>query len=226
MQSKCNQFSNLCSGLPWAWCNLFRNPFGEITREERAELAIVDVRELAEHVKDSRSAVQLIGECGRGKTTRMLALEQFLPAASYVYLDEDLSCGAIPSGNPLLIDEAQRLPRDVMRTLFSTGLPLILATHRDLSRSLRRFGYKVTNYPLGPSNDASLIMQAMNRRIEASRLETPRVEPGPVPVPRLSIKDAETLVHRFGSDVRAIESYLYEQVQKQVNSDGEMRFVD
>ncbi|TWU43981.1 hypothetical protein Q31b_15150 [Novipirellula aureliae] len=221
MQTKLNEFSKIRGVLPWARCNLFRNPFGELTREERAELAILDVRELAKHVVDLRSAVQLIGECGRGKTTRMLALKRLLPDASYVYLDEDLPCCPIPYGNPLLIDEAQRLPRDVMRTLFSSGLPLILATHRDLSRQLLRFGYTVTTYPLGQSNDASFIMQAMNRRIEASRLN-----PAPVPIPKLSMKDAEALRRRFGSDIRAIESHLYEQVQKQVNSDGEMRFID
>ncbi|WP_372716663.1 hypothetical protein [Novipirellula sp.] len=207
------------SGLPWAWCNLWRNPFGELTREERAELAVVDVAELASHVQGSRRALQLIGECGRGKTTRMLAMLRYFPDASYVYLDEDLPCGAIAEGVPLMIDEAQRLPRKVMHRIFASGMPLVLATHRDLTRPLKKAGYEVTTYQLGDTNNAQLVADSANRRIEASRL-------GPGPVPTLSQHDADRLVSRFGSDIRGIEGYLYEQVQHQVYSDGEMRFVD
>ncbi|TWU20658.1 hypothetical protein Pla52o_45370 [Novipirellula galeiformis] len=206
-------------GLPWAWCNLWRNPFGELTREERAELAVVDVAELAAGVQGEKAAVQLIGDCGRGKTTRMLALWRHFPDASYVYLDEDLPCGAIAEGNPLLIDEAQRLPRKVMHRIFAVGLPLVLATHRDLTRALKKAGYRVTTYHLGDTNDARLVLESANRRIEASRL-------GPGSVPNLSLQDANELVSRFGSDIRGIEGYLYEQVQNQAYSDGEMRFVD
>ncbi len=207
------------TGLPWAWCNLWRNPFGELTREERAELAVVDVATLASHVHHPRTALQLIGECGRGKTTRMLALLRHFPDASYVYLDEDLPCGAIAEGVPLMIDEAQRLPRKVMHRIFATGLPLVLATHRDLTRPLKKAGYDVTTYQLGDTNNAQLVADSANRRIEASRL-------GPGPIPTLSRHDADRLVSRFGSDIRGIEGYLYEQVQLQVYSDGEMRFVD
>ena len=60
--------------LPWAWCNLRRNPFGELSRNERAELAVVDIDAIADHASEPYHAVQLIGDCGRGKTTRMLAL--------------------------------------------------------------------------------------------------------------------------------------------------------
>ncbi|EMI17625.1 hypothetical protein RMSM_05449 [Rhodopirellula maiorica SM1] len=198
---------------------MWRNPFGELTQDERADLAVVDIAELASHVPNSRTALQLIGDCGRGKTTRMLALLRHFPHASYVYLDEDLPCAAIPEGVPLLIDEAQRLPRKVMHRIFATGLPLVLATHRDLSRPLKKAGYDVTSYRIGDTNNAPLVAELANRRIEASRL-------GPGPIPTLSRQDADRLVSRFGSDIRGIEGYLYEQVQHQVYSDGEMRFVD
>ncbi|MFG0262411.1 MAG: hypothetical protein ACF788_08470 [Novipirellula sp. JB048] len=184
--------------LPWAWCNLRRNPFGELTRQERAELAVVDVAELASHAQRPQMALQLIGQCGRGKTTRMLALLRHLPDACYVYLEEDLPCGAIAEGDPLLIDEAQRLPRKVMQQVFAVGLPLVLATHRDLTRALKKAGYRVTTYHLGDTNDARLVLEAANRRIEASRL-------APGSVPNLSLPDANELVSRFGSDIRGIE---------------------
>ena len=190
-----------------------------MTREERAALAVVDGRGLARHVRERFSALQLIGECGRGKTTRMLALLRWLPEATYVYLPEDGGCPAIPAGDPLLIDEAQRLPRRVRRSVFETGLPLVLATHRDLRRPLQRAGYQVHTERIGESNDEQLIVRSLNRRIEASRLRE-----GAVPV--LTHDDAHWLVARFGDDLRSIESYLYDRVQNQVFSHGEMRFVD
>ncbi len=205
--------------LPWAHRNLRRNPFGELSREERAEVAVVDVGSLARCLQPPRSAVQLIGDCGRGKTTRMLVLAREFPAASYVYLPEDGPCPAIAEGKPILIDEAQRLPRAAWREVFGTGLPLVLATHRDMSRRLRRFGYTVHTDRIGAGNTPELICQLLNRRINASRLQE-----GPLPV--VSLDDARRLVQRFGSDVRAIESYLYERVQTQVVHHGEMRFVD
>ena len=206
--------------LPWAWCNLRRNPFGELLREERVQLAVVDVADIASDVQRARTAVQLIGDCGRGKTTRMLVLAAAMADSAYVYLPKDEPCPAIPVGNPLLIDEAQRLPRSVRRRVFAAGLPLVLATHRDLSRSLMRAGYQVQTRQIGQTNDAALLHQVLNKRIQASRLD-PR---GDVPV--ITARDAATLVDRFGSNIRAIESYLYEFVQTQVFRDGEMRFID
>ncbi len=204
---------------PWAWCNLRRNPFGELTAEERVELAVVDVDAIASRIETRYSAVQLIGESGRGKTTRMLVLCREFADSCYVYLPEDGRCPVIPEGNPLLIDEAQRLPRAVRRQVFASGLPLVLATHRDLSRPLSRAGYRVHSERIGQQNDAPLICELLNRRIEASRLNNGSV-------PRLSMDDACALADSFGSDLRGIEGYLYERVQTQVFSHGEMRFVD
>jgi hypothetical protein len=205
--------------LPWARCNLRRNPFGELTPDERAEVAVVDVDRMVRHVARPRSAVQLIGDCGRGKTTRMLALWKQNHTASYVYLPEDGPCPAIPDGNPLLIDEAQRLPKAALRQISGTGVPLVLATHHDLSRQLRRFAYTVHTERIGDGNTPELIQRLLNRRIEASRLQQ-----GPLPV--LSLAEARRLVARFGSNIRAIESFLYELVQSQVIEHGEMRFID
>lgn len=205
--------------LPWASVNLRRNPFGELSREERAELAVVEVDPIVEFISESHCAVQLIGDCGRGKTTRMLALHHRLPDSSYVYLPEDAPCPSIAMGQPLLIDEAQRLPRRVRREVWGTKLPMVLSTHWDLSRSLKRYGYRVMTIRIGIGNTAALVHQLLNRRIESSRLHA-----GPVPC--LSMTSAGQLVSRFGTDVRAIEHYLYEQLQNQVDQYGQVRSID
>ena len=205
--------------LPWARCNLRRNPFGELSHRERGEVAVVDIEPIARRVTKPHAAVQLIGECGRGKTTRMLALRNRLTDSSYVHLPDHGPCPAIAEGQPLLIDEAQRLPRKARRSVFATGLPMVLATHRDLSRVLRSFGYDVHIERIGEENTAELVHRILNRRIEASRLRE-----GPVPV--VSIDVASRLVQRFGSDIRGIEDYLYERMQTQVIRHGEMRYID
>lgn len=214
-----SSFAPASHWLPWAKCNLRRNPFGELTYQERAVLAVVDTDGLAERVSQPYSAVQLIGGCGRGKTTRLLALRNRITDSIYVYLPADRPCPAIAEGSVLLIDEAQRLPRAAHRSVFSTGLPTVLATHRKMGGVLRRFGYDVHTERIGEGNTAELLHRLLNRRIAASRLED-----GPVPV--LSMDAADRLVKRFGSDIRGIEAYLYEQVQTQVVRHGEMRFID
>ena len=215
----------------WPGANLFRNPFGELTRSERAELAVVDfdgiLKALCEPSDEDaprqfrrRSAYQLIGDCGRGKTTRMLAIAKQFPTASYVYLPEDQPCPAIAQGEPLLIDEAQRMPDAVLRTVLKSELPVVLATHRDLAPILRRQGYHVTTEAIGLSLCPELLAEILNRRILASRRDPHRT------VPVITSHQAEVWIQRFGTDVRAIEDHLYEVVQAQVNHHGEMRFID
>ena len=203
--------------LPWARFNLHRNPFGELTPDERAELAIVDVDYLIEMLGDPRQAVQFIGECGRGKTTRMLKLRSVLPRASYTYIPEHPPCPPIVLGNPILVDEAQRLSRSARRSVLRSQSSLVFATHNDLSKSLRKHGYHVHTEHIGEGNGPELVCELLNRRIEASRLQS-----GVIPV--VSIEDAESLVAEFGNDIRAIENRLYLQFQKNLEGgvDGEM----
>ncbi|OYP38185.1 hypothetical protein [Rhodopirellula sp. MGV] len=214
----------------WQQANLFRNPFGELDRNERAELAVVDLEELVRSVGnrqpdgslrfEGHKAFQLLGECGRGKTSRLLAVLRHVPDAEYVYLPEDQPCPAIPWGWPLVIDEAQRLPRRIRREVFRSGVPLILATHRDLTPSLRRAGYSVTSERIGLTLTPEKLMTILNRRIVASKRNDH------LPIPTITAADAARLIQQFGTDVRAIESYLYDVVQQRVETDAEVRFID
>jgi len=216
------------SWLPFSRWNLRYNPFGELLPSERASVAVFDSQPFADWLRDGQTAVQFIGQCGRGKTTRLLALQRHLeiPSSAMIYLPP-LSW-AIPHwwykteqlvGAPIIIDEAQRMPPPVRRSIFRRRVPLVLGTHRDLSGPLRRAGYRVLTYAVGPQNDACHVAKVANARLHAARLTAAEV-------PQLSIEDAQWLVARFGDDLRGIESFLYHQVQQQVGCNGQMRFVD
>ena len=118
-----------------------------------------------------------------------------------------------------MIDEAQRLTKAVQTSVFTSGLPLVLATHADLTRPLRRFGYVIQTEQIGIGNDPELVQRLLNRRIAISRLADG-------PIPSVSLEDATKLVQRFGTNIRSIEHHLYDRVQLQVTHHGQMRFVD
>ena len=205
--------------LPFGHLNLSRNPFGELTREERVAAAVVDVEELRSWV-DDRHALQFIGDCGHGKTTHLLALLSMFSEAKYVYLPEDTRCPTIPDGSPLFIDEAQRLPLWRRFLVFRRNVPLVIGTHRDLSRPLRRAGYRVRTIDVAHGLTTTRLTSILNRRIELARI-------GPAIVPRIDDVVSGKLLARFGPNVRAMEHFLYERVQAcSGDPRGEVRFSD
>ena len=194
----------------YAHLNLTRNPFGEASTAERAALAVVDAEhlsDLTEHLARPGFAVQIVGDCGRGKTTHLLALRQAFPEAPWVRVDPGVRA-RIPSGTPLFLDEAQYLSLWRRRRLYRLReRSLALGTHFDLREELERAGYEV--HTIVPAANASVErLEAMFR----ARIAWARRAPGPLPVvPRSTI---ETLVTLFGDDVRAMEGALYEALQR------------
>jgi hypothetical protein len=58
--------------------NLRRNPFGEASTEERIPLAVANIEEIRQYFMRPKTAIQLMGEHGRGKTSHLLALKREL----------------------------------------------------------------------------------------------------------------------------------------------------
>lgn len=192
---------------PFHRYNLFRNPFGELAREERAELAVVELSRWQPLFQDDQSVLQFLGHCGHGKTTHLLAIQRVLPNAEYIYLPEDGPLPAIPNRRPVIIDEAQRLSFWRLRRVLKAGGPLIVGTHVDLSKAIRQASLHVVTFNVAADSSSEQLQEILNRRIEASRL-------GNGTVPRISAENAVQLRKAFGSDVRAIEHSLYEQFQQ------------
>lgn len=190
-----------------AW-NLRRNPFGELTRAERADLAVLDgLPAWLAQLKNPRTAIQFLGPCGHGKTTHLLALQRALGNATYVYYPESGGRPTLPRARPLLIDEAQRMGRyNLLRMLWGPG-PLVIATHRDLGSSLRRAGFETVNVNMGAPLPTEALLKILNRRVTASSLNDAE------PALKIDFPLAEALLRKYGSNVRAIEGFLYEYLQ-------------
>ena len=68
--------------MPLSKLNLWRNPFGELSRDERVHLAVIDPSEYELCHIEQWQAVQFIGDCGNGKTTRMLCFHKHCSGSS------------------------------------------------------------------------------------------------------------------------------------------------
>ena len=194
----------------YAHLNLTRNPFGEASAAERVGLAVIDAEqlsELTERLARPGFAVQVVGDCGRGKTTHLLALRRAFPEAPWVRVDPDTR-PRIPEGTPLFLDEAQYLSSWRRRRLYRRGeRSLALGTHVDLRAELERAGYEV--HTIRPAENISV------DRLEAifrARIDWARRGPGPVPV--VPPRTVDALVALFGDDLRAMEGALYEALQQ------------
>jgi hypothetical protein len=191
--------------IPFAHLNLRRNPFGERTPEERAALAVVDTGPWEARLAEPRGVVQFVGESGRGKTTRMLALRRRFPAAPFLRIFEEASFN-LPVAPMLFVDEVQYLPRRHLRALFAGPAVLVLGSHVDFTAELRAAGRPVETVHLrGLSED-------LLAAIVTARIEDARRSPGPVPV--VGSATLRALIAAHGDDVRAIENRLYDAVQE------------
>ncbi len=205
--------------LPMAHLNLRVNPFGEWRCEDRIAMAQLDAARWLGWLQHDRHALQFVGACGRGKSTHLLALAHLLARAPhgasshYCYLPPRGPCPPLPADGILLIDEAQRLPWLRRRRLLRQGRPVVLGTHRDCRRPLRRAGYTVETFDLDQPPPPETLAAILNRRIEQARLRDG-------PLPSITLAEAARLQLWFGSNIRATEHYLYHQFQKRAGAPG------
>ena len=162
---------------------------------------MVDVDAIIARLNDPLYVVQFVGEKGYGKTTHLLAIRSRLHGAGYVHIPEGERV-SMPSGCPLLIDEAQRLTRWQQFQIFRSNIPLVLGTHRDFHRQLRRAGRVVETIEVQQDNDVERLHRLLNARIRWVRRSDGRV-------PSITPETADSLRKEFGPDVRGILHQLY-----------------
>ncbi|MCA9193068.1 MAG: hypothetical protein KDB03_14940 [Planctomycetales bacterium] len=204
---------------PFARWNLRRNPFGELSFQEREVLAQIVSDDVEPFVTWARSkqhshrrvALQFVADCGYGKTSHLLGVRRLLGDIPYVYFPEHGKLPNIPPERPLLVDELQRLRWWHWRDLVSKAGLVVLGSHVDYEVKLRRYGFSVLTVDLQCPKSAPFLAKVLNARIAASEI-------APEGCPRISVAEGEWLLAQFGSNVRQIENYLYEVWQRELRS--------
>jgi len=191
--------------LPYSHLNLYRNPFGELNRTKRQEIAVSSSHGLVERLRSPGFAVQFIGVKGSGKTSHLLALRRYFSSAPYVHIGEGEQPD-VPLGTPLFIDEVQRLKKHRRKKVFRRKASFVIATHVDLRHEFRCFGVAVHTIHPGKILNAVLLALIFKGRID-------QVRRGPGPVPTIRPGTVQALMDQYGDDVRRMEDNLYEQFQ-------------
>lgn len=184
--------------------NLRFNPFGELERENRARVALVEPIAL-----ERGRHIQIVAEAGRGKSTHLTAWQHANPTYPLVYLAEGENRLRIARPYPdfLFLDEAQRLCRRDLHRLKRTTT-LIMGSHEPMEARLKE---RVEDFAL-PSIDVQALRSIFERRIRfASR-------PGRAARFGLTRATLLELSQRYGSDLRAIESELYDRAQRAISN--------
>lgn len=220
---------------PYHFLGLWRNPFGELSREERVQVAVLDLQTWLDFLSTGpRTVLQFVGDCGYGKTTRLLALQHALRQhhqreVPYIYFPELESpwkrvswsghqrspsppWPKLPDARPLIVDELQRCRKRQMRQLLRLPGPLVLGTHVDRARKFEQHGFEVCSVNVESASTVSLIRTALNRRIEASRVPQ-TIHARSFRCPTLSEKSVTLLARQYKANFRAIENHLYHEIQ-------------
>ena len=200
-------------GLPYCHLNLRHNPFGELTESERVQLAVVCVDDVVASLHNSNQVVQYVGEKGHGKTTHLLKIRQAFPNSGFVHIPEG-ERRPVPDGQPVFVDEAQRLTARQRRHLFREDRALVLGTHQDFQLELEQAGRKVTTIAACSQTSISRLKQIVTDRIEFARR-------GLGPVPTVHGMTLKRLLQSQAGDIRSMLQILYDAVQK-MNQPGEV----
>ncbi len=190
--------------LPFIHLNLLFNPFGELTPQQRKEIAVVDLPSCKDILYKKSVAIQFYADHGRGKTTHLLALHKMYPETEYIKLHTGDQIKTCPQ-KILFIDSVENLSKRNRLKLYGNTSSIAITSHTDLSRELKQAGYQVLNIKISVRDDA-LLFEILNRRIEYARRDK-----GNIPV--VDMQSIYKLKTEFGDNIRAIEACLYEKFQ-------------
>ncbi|MFN2147707.1 MAG: hypothetical protein ACK2T2_04895 [Anaerolineales bacterium] len=205
--------------FPFERLGLRGNPFRALTEDEWAALAWLHPALLAA-LDQASPILQILGASGRGKSSALLAVKRELLARGrephYLYLPPGMHRlkRDQQSGDPLLLDEIERLPPRSRRRLFraALGLPgkapqLVFSSHGDLAREVEAIQPGVlASIPLPPITGGQLA-DLLHARIRAESIA------GDPPV-WFDDQAINLLIEYFGDDLRTMERTLYEAFQR------------
>jgi hypothetical protein len=201
--------------FPFRRLGFERNPFGALTRDEWAAIAVLPPA-VAAALEADPAHLQLIGEKGFGKTTVLLWLAEHFGEAG-----ERVAYERLPEGerrfhtdlgglDRFLLDEAQRLGgrhRARLLRAAARGLRLIVASHDDLGAAFAQRGLPLATVHLAAAVTRDHLETVLARRLAAFAFDDP---------PRVSLtpEAVALLWETYGGDLRASELLLYEVFQR------------
>lgn len=178
----------------WRVLGLPRNPFGELTPDEWAAAAVVDLDPLLAWLAQDGRCLQLVGPPGRGKTTHLHALRRAIPGSVWRRAGQDPP----GPGAVVLLDEADAVGPFGRWSHLRRARRCAIATHGDHTRELRWLGWDVRTVAVAARpHDVA--------RIAAARLAIA----GGAPLPDLH-------PHLAGDDLRTLTNRLYDVFQERV----------
>lgn len=194
--------------------NLRFNPFGRLTPEEEATVALPDLDQVvyARRLRQPGTAIQFLGPSGRGKTTHLLALRRHFPGAPYIHIARGEAIPRIPAARILFLDEMQRVPRRQRTALLARGVSYVIGSHLDHSREFARAGLAYEVVTLGAVT-AVRLQAILNRRIVFARRHPQR------PVPVVTNTAAQMLLACCGADQWAMNGILYDLFEELTDVD-------
>ena len=209
--------------FPFDRLGLASNPFRALTEDEWAAIAWLHPDVRAE-LGRSTPVLQILGESGRGKSSTLLAAKRELLSLGrdphYVYLPPGAHHLKVSEmhGDPLLIDEIERLPVRTRRRLYRTRLHadgdlpcLIFSSHADLVREIELLqAGAAASVTIPPLNEAQLggLLHARIRSASTGTALPVWFNPGAVSL----------LSRLYDGDLRTIERRLYEVFQHLENA--------
>jgi hypothetical protein len=193
------------TNLPFAHLNLRRNPFGSLSRDERVELAVVDLKNLPIALAEPGTAIQFLGPEGHGKTTHLISLHALFADKPYIQIH--------PGDRPKFsrsdlqfVDSIDHLSARQRRKIYGKSKSLACTTHVDVSPEMAAAGFRVHTCWIG-GYDAKRVKEVIHRRIEFARRDAGLV-------PTIDDEEVDHLMTRFGDDMRGMEWHLYEVFQR------------
>lgn len=183
------------------------------------EIAHLPAR-IAIWLEEPTPLLQICGIKGAGKTSVLYALmnefSRIGSAPVYTYVPPDQAPPKLEiDKSPMLVDEAQRLPRRSRLRLYRKALALtlnsihnprlILATHEDFSGEFSQFPLEFETIQLTApgETDLTLLLEKRIQHFASGAASSVRFEPGAV----------RYLSNKFGDDLRSMETFLYTYFQ-------------
>lgn len=192
--------------FPFERFNLRRNPFGELTRAERAAQVVFDAAPLIAHLSRPGRAIQFVGQCGRGKSSHLLGLSAKIDGGAYVRMRLHRENPEPRACQVLLMDEVDHVSRRVRKRWALKAGSVAWAVHEDRGRELRRLGFDLLTVAVDGNTDADRLFEVFARRIEYVRRSGGAV-------PSVDLPRVQQLIQEYGTDIRAMERELYEEFQ-------------